>query len=101
MGYEITKENVARARQRVEELDQSRIKMGIAIDEAESIPKHLWEAAAEMKKHPDANRVISFASDFQKLEASLRELFVQLEKDRRILAAAIRKYEKGENGHDC
>ena len=101
MGYEITKENVAWARQRVEELDQSRIKMGIAIDEAASIPDHLWKAALEMENQLEANRVISFVGDFQNLEVDLRALFAQLEKDRGILAAAIRKYEKGENSHDC
>ncbi len=100
MGYEINQDNIEWARKRVAELTASWVGTGLAAEQLREVPNLLRMVAEEMGSQPEVNRVYSFVNDIEKLSNDLNAEFRAWTRDRRKLAAAIRKYEKGGESDD-
>ncbi len=100
MGYEVNSENVKWARKRVDELYGTWVPIDAAVEMFHGIPETLRKIAENMADQPEANKIYSYADDFEKLANSLTSDFRSWTRDRRKLAAAIVKYERGVLAND-
>ena len=94
MGYEITKETVRWARTRVQQLEEARTEVGVALEDLEAVPMDLKGGAVLMEDQPESDMLKSFANDIEKLARDLRRHLSAMEKDLKDLRKGLRKYEE-------
>ncbi len=94
--YQIEAGTVTWARRRVEELYESKVDIGMALEQMANVPELLRVGADRMDNQPESDMARSFANDFERLISLLQQDFDSWMKDREDIAAGIRKYEEGE-----